>query len=1013
MVFRSRAADGTPRIVKLLAGAHPAPERIAWFRREYEILRRLADVDGVVGAQELHCEQHRWFLVLEDVQATSLDRLWGGRPMPPDVFLPLAVRLTEILGDIHHRRVIHKDLNPSNLVWNPETEVVQVIDFGISSILRRESPSVRDPSRLEGTLAYMAPEQTGRTGRVVDERSDFYSLGATFYELLTGRSPFEGDEPLDVVHGHLARMPESPAVWGAEISPRLAAITLRLLAKNPDDRYRSCQGLRHDLLACRDASMEDGGTASAAPFVLGRRDVPTKLRLPQKLYGREDEQRRLLAAFDEVVGGGRAWVLVTGYAGVGKSSLVRELLWPVSERGGFFIGGKFGQLERHEPYAPWLSAFGELLRQILGLDEEALEGHRRRLAESLGRNARVVADVLPELAILLGATEPVPELGPVETRNRFRITFQRFVSTVARKEHPLVVFLDDLQWADGASLDLLGTLLSDPEAGYLMVVGAYRDNEVHADHPLRRKIELARRGDGAELHELSLEPLTELDVGQMLADTFITGTDAVGALAQQVRTQSGGNPHFLGLLLDHLASEDLLRFDTDRCAWTWSLDEIASCGVTDNVVDLLASRVRSLPPSTRRVLELASCVGDVFDLETLSVTAETAPRTAAKHLAPSLVAELVVPLDERYKLAYHQAEGLETSGIAYRFVHDRVRQAAYSLIDEAERGQVHWRVGQQLWSQASRRPSGDPRFDIVDQLSRGLEGGVDPGGDDARATLAELFLRAGRGARAAAAHEPALHYFRHGIRLLTSRPGLASGWPSSAEISDGWRRQPELCLDLFVAAAEASFMDGSLDDVDLLLKVAHSLVASEFGHARLSCLGLEVLFARGDAAGIAREGLAALARLGLEVRPDHLMEEAYQVMAEVTEALASYDLEALAELEPAKDPLALAKAEILHHLVVLPNLQDLVPLAAAHLVLLSLKHGLSDFSPRGFGALGMTLCSLGEVETGISLGRLALELSQRFERRDTPFVLMLNIFYRFTREEPLADVLDHWREAYE
>lgn len=1013
LVYRAQTSDGEPRIVKILEGEHPSPERIAWFRREYEILGQLAEVEGVVGALGLGEEQHRWFLVLEDFGATSLDRLWRGRRMPAVEVLDLALTLTATLGEIHSRRVIHKDLNPSNIVANPHTGVVKIIDFGISSVLPRERLMAQEPAHLEGTLAYMAPEQTGRTSRSVDERADFYALGATLYELLTGHVLFESDDPLEVLHGHLARLPVSPEERVPGIDPMLAAIVLRLLAKDPEDRYQSCHGLLHDLLVCQrrqralDASGEPQG-----PFAVGERDVPITLRLPQKLYGREGELRELLGVFGEVTSGGRALALVAGYSGVGKTSLVRELRQPVMTRGGFFLDGKFGQLERHEPYAPWLAAFGEALRQILAMDDERLEIHRRTFLETLGRNARVMVDVLPELAWLIGETTPVSKLGALETRNRFRLTVQRFVVALARREHPLVVFLDDWQWADGASLDLLEALLGDPESGHLLVVAAYRDHEVDVDHPFHRTLERLRSSDVA-LHELGLHPLAGDDMTGLLAETFGVEQEAARPLAELMAAKSGGNPFFLGRLLEHLESEGMFRFDALGGAWRWDLEEVRSCAVTDNVVDLLAGNVRGLCPSCRHVLELAACVGDVFDLEILSTVAESTPQRVAADLQEALAEELIIPLDGRYRLAPQGVEGLGT--VEYRFVHDRVRQAAYSLIDEAERGDVHWRLGGLLLARDGGVAEDHRLFEIADHLGYGLTHGRSPGPWEERESLARLHLRTGRRAQDAAAYGPALHYLGIGARLLSTAAVDAAIWPSEGDMREGWARFPGLCFDLFAAAAEVAFLASEADTVQHVLGVARAFIDSDLEYAQLANIEVVALFARGDLESALRVGAGALGRLGVDVPSPPDLDTVHRVVGDIDTLLEVRGTRGVLDMSPMTDPRASAAVGVLAPLLTVSahlGKSLLYPWIAAKMVDLTLRHGSSPNSPRGFGAYGLSLTILGRVELGCTLGNLGLEIAEQLQSPAVAATALQTNFYTTPRTEPLSTVREAWSDIY-
>ncbi|HTN90314.1 MAG TPA: AAA family ATPase, partial [Sorangium sp.] len=579
---------------------------------------------------------------------------------------------------------------------------------------------------------YMAPEQTGRMNRWIDERTDLYSLGVTFYEMLTGTSPFQASDPVAWVHCHIAQKPQPPHAVVPSIPPALSAVVLKLLAKAAEERYQSALGLRYDLDACF-AQLRASGTIQAFP--LAQRDVSDRLQIPQRRYGREREIEALLAALARVLSQGRTeLVLVSGYSGIGKSSLVAELHGPVVRERGFFLSGKFDELKRDVPYLALLQAFRGLLQEILYVSEDELERWRRRLREALGPHGRLLTDVLPELDLLIGPQPPVPELPAPEARRRFHATLQRFVAACARKEHPMVLFLDDLQWADAGSLQLLEQLVTHAEAEHLLLLGACRDNEVGPAHPLSLTLAEARK-HGAVVSELVLAPLSAADVGALVAETVHAAAAQVEPLARLVHEKTGGNPFFVLQFLLELHQEGLIAFDGEQGGWRWDVAAIRAKGFTDNVVDLMAGKLQRLSTPTRDALQLAACLGSSVDLDTLALVAS---RPAA---------------ELRETLAEAVREGLLLCrGDACRFLHDRVQQAAYSLIPEGQLAEVHLCIGRLLLEGRSAGEREEALFDIVGHLNRGAALIRSPA---ERADLAALNLRAGRRARAAAAHESA------------------------------------------------------------------------------------------------------------------------------------------------------------------------------------------------------------------------------------------------------------------
>jgi two-component sensor histidine kinase/tRNA A-37 threonylcarbamoyl transferase component Bud32 len=594
--------DDKPVVLKILHREQPTPEEIARFRREFAITSSL-EPGGVIKAFNLVRSRDNLIMVLEDFGGESLARLKELNVLQLTLkeFLCLALRVTDILSDIHRQSIIHKDINPSHILWNRDTGEIKLIDFGISTVLPRETAAHTNPGALAGTLAYMSPEQTGRMNRSLDYRTDFYSLGVTFYELLTSQLPFAGADSLELVHAHIAKIPAAPHRCRPDIPEPVSNIVMKLMAKNAEDRYQGAHGLKYDLQQCLDQLKAAGNIQR---FKIGKTDYPEKFQVPQKLYGREKEIETLLEGFERVCGGPTEMMLVTGYTGIGKTSLVREMLKTIAAKQGYFITGKFDRLKRNIPYAPFIRAFRRLVRQILTGTGKQVTTWKKRILQAVGVNGQVIIDVIPDVELVIGKQPPVPDLLPIESKNRFHHVFENFVRVFAGQEHPLIIFLDDLQWIDLPSLKLVELFVSDPGTRYLFFIGAYRDNEVEPMHPLMLSIKSLKE-KGCDITTITLPPLGPGEVNQLIADALHCGIKTSKPLSDLCLQKTGGNPFFLNQFLQTLYQQHLVEFDREHGKWRWNIKKIQQAGLTDNVVELMVARLRQLPAKTREVLKIA------------------------------------------------------------------------------------------------------------------------------------------------------------------------------------------------------------------------------------------------------------------------------------------------------------------------------------------------------------------------------------------------------------------------
>lgn len=988
-VYRAhRLNDRQAVILKILKQDYPPPEKIAWFKREYETTHNLNDIKGVVDIYGLESDQNRFFVVLEDFGATSVDRLKLAGQMPLSDFLTLAISVTDILGQLHQRYLIHKDINPSNIILNTTTKQLKLIDFGISTVLSRENTTFSNPNLLEGTLAYLSPEQTGRMNRATDYRTDFYSLGVTFYELLTGQLPFPMSDPLEVVHCHIARQPVPPYSLKSEIPQAISEIVLKLMAKNAEDRYQSTYGLKADLEVCLQ-QWQTAGQIEA--FSLGQTDVSDRFDIPQKLYGREAEIVTLIAGAERVSQGSTELMLVAGYSGIGKSALVQEIYKPLTRQRGYFIAGKFDQFQRDIPYASLIQAFQSLMRQLLTESEAAIAIWRKKLVKALGKTGQVIIEVIPELERIIGPQPAVPTLGPTEAQNRFHFVFQNFIQVFTQPEHPLVMFLDDLQWADGASLKLIQLLMTTPETHYLFLMGAYRDNEVSPGHPLMLTLEDIKKTN-AIVNQITLSPLTLEHLIQLLTDIFHCQPQIVKPLAELVQTKTGGNPFFVNEFLKSLYAETLVKFDYQQGNWQWDLTNIQAQQITDNVVDLMADKIQKLPSATQAVLKLAACIGHQFDLERLAIVSEKSQRDTATDLWAAITEGFVLPQSDAYKLMELEVTDLSKEVAAsYKFAHDRIQQAAYSLISKADKQAVHWRVGQLLLQNTSSEELDLKLFDIVNQLNQGqtlIEQTTE------RENLARLNLRAGKKAKASTAYQPAFNYLQISLNLLEE---------------NHWQKQYDFALELYLESAETAYLSAHFEEMTRLTASVQQQAKTLLAQVKAYELKIQSDISQFQMQAAIDTGVYILEKLGVSVSQTYgdiniLVEKIQNLLTEKNQ-----QIEDLVNLPVMTDPDKLAAIQVL--LAIMPALitanQVLIPPVAFNMVNLCIKFGNPPKAAAVYANYSMLLCGTGYIDSGYQFGQLALLLLDKSDILEIKAQIIL-LCYAFVLhwKEPLRNTIE-------
>ncbi len=937
-----RERDDVRVLLKTYRHARPSERDLEQLAHELAVLTRLAGTPVAV-ALAVEDKGGRPWLVLEDLGGDSLNRIAARFRAPADA-LALGAKIAGALAEVHRRGVIHRDLKPHHVLVLDDGSV-RLTGFRSASLLRVDGALRSMPS----SPAYMAPEQTGRMNRSVDKRADLYSFGVMLYELLTGRLPFEGSDMLEWIHAHIARTPVPPSQFDARIPASADAIVLKLLSKHAQDRYHGAAGLQRDLE--RSAAALARGEVDA--FELGTEDAPDDFRVAHRLYGRETEVAQLLAGFERARSSGSCVVtLVGGYSGVGKSSLVGELYQPIVRERGRFVSGKFDQYKRDIPYATIVQAFRDLLRGLLSLGEQPLAGWRERIREALGVNGRLISDVIPELELIVGPQPAVLELDALEGQNRFELAFGAFVRVFARPEHPLVVFLDDMQWADGATLGLLKMLSRPGQFPDLQLVLAFRDNEVDASHPFQLAVTAMRAG-GARLDSVTVLDLGPEHVLQLVADTVSRRPKDAAPLAAMVGTKASGNPFFIGELLQVLHARGLLAFDVAIRGWVWDEAAVGDLDVADNVVDLLIDRIRTLPSQTRSALTVASCFGSRFDVGTLATVIDLPAEAVETAIQPALADGFIVAVDD-----------VIGAKRAFRFQHDRIQQAAYSLtLAVEERAATHLRIGRVL---QARFESGadDVLFDAVKHLDHGAPLITDVA---ERQRLLELNLLAGRRAKAAIAWEPARVYLASAASLFGD---------------DAWTANYATTFAVLRELAECEFLAGKFAAAEARFDELRGLARSraERGDVANAQVKLYIVMGRYDEA--LRLGLSELEPFGepLSANDEELVLASASERGRLTANLAGLDFRSIVDRPVITDPEPRALIALLTSMApaAYSRRPSLFPLLAMRTVNLSLEHGNCEHSCFGYSMYALTLAVAGDAEGALALSTASIALNERF-----------------------------------
>lgn len=959
IIFRANYLPTANRvIIKTLKAEYPTLEDISRLRHEYKILQPL-NLEGVIKPLALENYQNSLALILEDFGQPSLKWFIKHKSVNLREFLQIAIQVVTALKKIHQNNIIHKDIKPHNILISSRLDEIKIIDFSIATRLSRENAAYSSLNLLEGTLAYISPEQTGRMNRYIDYRTDFYSLGVTFYEILTGQLPFVTEDPMELVHCHIAKQPVAPHQLNPEIPLTISSIIMKLLAKNAENRYQSATGIIVDLEDCLTQIQTTGKIGNFSP---GQRDKSGQFLIPQKLYGREVEVEKLMAAFERVSTGTSEMILVSGYSGIGKSSLVYEIHKPIVGRRGYFIAGKFDQFKRNIPYAALIQAFSELIRQLLTENATQIAKWKEQLLNALGENGQIIIDVIPQVELIIGSQPEVPQIDPTESQHRFNRVFLEFIHVFAQQSHPLVLFLDDLQWADSASLKLIQLLITDVDSQYLLMIGAYRDNETSLTHPLIMTLNEITNS-GASVNNIILQPLILNTVNQLVSDT-LGDSERTKTLSELLFNKTQGNPFFLTQLLQTLYAEKLLQFDFTEGRWLWDLEQIQAIGITDyNVVELIARNIQKLSNDTQQVIKLAACIGNQFNLEVLAIVSEKTLLTTADNLWDALQAGLILPLSNAYKipLFFDNPEQknlhLDEYKVSYKFLHDRVQQAAYSLIPEEQKKATHLKIGQLLLQKTVKYALEEHILDIVNQLNIGKELITEP---SENYDLAKLNLIAGKKAKIATAYEAAVKYFTVSLELLAE---------------DNWQTDYDLMLELYVEAAEAEYLNINFNQATALTKIAQKKAKTLLNQVKVYELKMQICIAQLETIEAIDIGLQVLDKLEIPL---------FTIQGEESFNFTLPRLEELDNMPEMTDVYKLSAMRILKILCA-PAFQakpEIFPQLILTMIDLCIKNGNSALSAFAYGFYGLLMSGTGKLDAGYQAGLIAIKILEKFDAKE-------------------------------
>ncbi|MDJ0554014.1 MAG: AAA family ATPase [Microcoleaceae cyanobacterium MO_207.B10] len=964
LVYRGkRTSDQKSVILKFLRSEYPTFYELVKFQNQYIITKNL-DSPKIVKPISLENYRNSLVLVMLDEGYISLSEYIKNHIISLNQCLKIGMILANILEELYQNRIIHKDIKPANILIHPQSLEIKLIDFSIASLLSKETQEIKNTNILEGTLAYISPEQTGRMNRGIDYRSDFYSLGVTLYELLSRKLPFASTDPMELIHSHIARQPVS--VSSENIPEVVANIVMKLMAKNAEDRYQSALGLKYDLEKCLNL-LETQGKIEL--FKLGELDLSDRFVIPEKLYGRESEVKQLLTVFERVGEGNVELFLVAGFSGIGKTVIVNEIHKPIVKQRGYFIKGKFDQFNRNVPFLVFVQAFRDLMTQLLSESDTKLQQWKENILDALGDNGKVIIEVIPELEKIIGKQPDVAELSGITAQNRFNLLFVKFIQVFTKKAHPLVIFIDDLQWADSASLQLVKLLMSEPDISYLLIIGAYRDNEVSPTHPLSLTLDEIIK-QKSTINQINLAPLSPQDINNLVADTLSCSPQLAQPLTKLVYQKTKGNPFFTNQFITALYGERLISFNLKLRYWECDITQVQELILTDDVVEFMALQLQKLPQETQELLKLAACIGNQFDLATLAIVSRQSESAAANVLWRALQEGFILPQSQIYKFFKDDKLSRLTIkdkhiNLDYKFLHDRVQQAAYSLIPEKQKQETHYQIGKLLLANLSTSETEEKIFDIVNQINIGKSLVTDKFRIE---QLAKLNLRAGQKAKVSTAYAAAKNYFKVGISLLGK---------------EAWKNYYDLTFQLYFNLAETELMSVEFHTLSETLTTLLKFANSPIEQAKIYVLKVTQYTLQGQFTEAIKVGLEGLNCLGITINRDTLQELVQAEFTTIEEKLKNRSVDSLLDLPTATNSLVQATIELLAILdaptYIISDI-ELYSFANLRAVSLSLDYGNTPESIKTYINYGLLLIVRNnQYRRGLEFAEFALKLSYKFK----------------------------------
>lgn len=969
LIYRGEREDNCPIILKILNLDTPTRENITAFKHEHQTLKEFK-TDLIPKIYSLQKYKDAWIIEIEDIHGDTLEFYLKEKAFMVKEFLTLAFHITEAVKEVHKHGIIHKDINPANIIWNSKTNRINLIDFGISTQLSQQGVELKSVNALEGTLAFISPEQTGRMNRSIDQRSDLYSLGITFYVMLTQQLPFSSQDPLELVHQHIAKIPQTVDQLRPNIPKVICEIIAKLMAKNAEDRYQTADGLLYDLKHCIDTLTKDNQISS---FKLGQGDLFNVFYIPQKLYGREAEVTTLLNLYDKVRHDKREIALISGYPGIGKSTLIHEIYKPIVASHGYFIEGKFDQYQRNLPALALAKMLQDFAKQILTEPLEKLAEWKDKIINAVGENAQILIDLAPDLQKVIGVQPPLVEVDSIAAENRFTYVISSMLKALPSKEHPFVLFWDDMQWADAISIKLLNVIFSQLQTGYLFLIFSFRDNEVSDTHPL--KLLLNRYQSSMMMHAIKLNPLKLENVTELLADTLHLSHDQVTPLAQLCAKKTGSNPFFLTQFIQDLYRKGMIYCDRKEQIWKWNLTKINKEMLTNNVTDFLVSRLHELPEMSRKILSFASCISSQFNLETLAKLLHLSEVTTANLLEKALRDNYLIPINDNC----HYAQEEEGTGAIYRFAHDKIREAAYSLLLGKEKEKMHLKIGILLLRKTQATNLDKNIIKIVDQLDHAESYFSKP---KRKNTLAKLNFQAGKKAMSCQANEHAFYYFSKAINLITE---------------NDWQNDYNFVLELFNEAANTC---NSLMNYEQLESIAEIIIK----HARTSLDTVKIykikilsFFLRNLCHEAVEEGRLALKKLGYNLPKKISLLQMIFLIAEMKWLSKKVKIENIENLPVMTNNKIKALNEIITSMAMPSYYVDrrLYLFIVRFLFKCMLKYGITEYSPNTCLRYGMFLTYfLNDPYKGYEYANLSLNLMRQFSLKNVfGRILVLYIYF--------------------